>query len=258
MNLNNIEKESFKPVAHHQPSTFLGRMLFIGRLLLDFQFNTIYLTLSKRLPLVKGKLLDVGCGNSPFKHLLTDEAKYYGIDVKEAIAFDYKNAEITVFDGNYIPFEDEYFDYIICTEVMEHVINPQILISEIKRVLKTNGQAVITIPWSARFHYKPYDYHRYTPSMLKVLFGNFSEIEIIPRGSDYSVIGNKLIVLIIALIKSFFEISIISILILPFKVLLTLLIIPIVYFWILITHLSLFLKFGNQDDPLGYTIILKK
>ena len=50
----------------------------------------------KALQLSKGKVLDVGCGQSPYRFLLDkNTTEYFGIDIEQAIQFDYKNDDIT-------------------------------------------------------------------------------------------------------------------------------------------------------------------
>ncbi|SFB60068.1 methyltransferase domain-containing protein [Algoriphagus aquimarinus] len=44
--------------------------------------------------------------------------------------------KVVYYDGNIFPFEDKEFDYVICSHVLEHVINPEIFIMEIVRVGK--------------------------------------------------------------------------------------------------------------------------
>ncbi len=244
--------EGFRPVSNTPPIGFMGSLKFYGRMLLDLQALTIYIHLKKLVPFFKGDVIDVGCGQSPYRFLLDKNAtQYFGIDVKEAASFDYDNKDITYFNGSDIPFEDNRFSGLICTEVVEHVHHYQKLINEMHRVMKPGARGVITIPWSARFHYDPYDYFRYTPSTLKIMFAGFSEAIITPRGSDISNIANKVIVLWVRnlLPTTFWQW-------LFFPVWFALLPIPALV--TLIAHISLVLNLGSVGDPLGYTIFLKK
>jgi ubiquinone/menaquinone biosynthesis C-methylase UbiE len=188
-------KEKFKPVPHHPPVGFFYSIIFYLRCMVDFQLYTILKHLKKRLPNYKGKVLDIGCGNSPFKFLLDkSKAGYTGIDIENATKFDYYNPNKVIFDGENIPFADESFDNIISTEVLEHIENPEKIISEMHRVLKQGGEAIITIPWSARVHFEPYDYCRYTPFKLEKLFSNFQSVKIFSRGTDINSVVSKMIV----------------------------------------------------------------
>ena len=244
--------ESFRPKSNIGPVGFAGKLKFYGRLVLDFQTLTSLRILKRVLPSYTGNVLDVGCGQSPYKFLLkAGQTKYYGIDIPDAGKFDYNNPEVTAFNGEDIPFEDEKFDAFLCTEVLEHVQHYQKLIDEMYRVTKKGGAGLITIPWSARYHYIPYDYFRYTPSSLKTMFSNFSEVTIIPRGTDITSIANKLTVL-------WFRNVLPST---PWKWLLVpvWLLFSFIPVWaICVAHVALLLNLGSDDDPLGYTIIVKK
>jgi SAM-dependent methyltransferase len=221
-------------------------------MLLDLQILTIYRDIAKVLPGFKGDVLDVGCGQSPYKFLLNpSETKYYGIDIVDADKFDYNNPDITPFNGEDIPFGDEKFSGVICTEVLEHVQHYQKLVDEIHRCMKKGGVAAVTIPWSARYHYAPHDYFRYTPSSLKTMFGKFSEVSITPRGSDISNIANKVIVI---WFRNLLPAQAWKWVLVPFWVLFS----PLLGLVVLKAHISLLLNWGSQDDPLGYTVIAKK
>jgi ubiquinone/menaquinone biosynthesis C-methylase UbiE len=244
--------ENFRPVNNTPPISFMGKIKFYGRLILDLQILTIFKDMKKHLPSFKGKVLDIGCGQSPYRFLLDkNTTEYFGIDIEQAIQFDYKNDEITPFDGKNIPFEKEHFDGLICTEVLEHVENYQYLIDEMFRVLKKDAKGVITIPWSARFHYIPYDYFRYTPSALKTMFKDFSEVEIVSRGSDISNIGNKVIVL---WFRNLLPAKKWRYILAPLWVVAS----PILILMVIIAHISIVFKLGSNEDPLGYTILVKK
>ena len=61
-----------------------------------------------------------------------------------------------------IPFPDGHFDALLCTEVLEHAVAPEALIAEMHRVLRPGGSLVLTVPFAARVHHIPYDFHRFT------------------------------------------------------------------------------------------------
>jgi SAM-dependent methyltransferase len=258
-------KERFRPIPHHPPVGFLYSLLFYCRLIFDLQLFTIFKHLRKRIPDWNGKVLDVGCGNSPFRFLVdTSKANYTGIDIENTEDFDYHNSDKIVFDGENIPFENESFDYVLSTEVLEHIENPEKIIGEMYRVLKPEGEAIITIPWSARVHFEPYDFCRYTPFKLKKLFSAFQNIKILNRGTDINSLVSKMIAIFmglsINLLKTNHSIDdiIICIFSFPIKIVLLILFFPILALCIIISHVELFLKVGSKNDPLGYTILLNK
>lgn len=251
-------KETFRPVAHNPPDSFINAIKFYGRLVLDFQTLTIFKYLYKQLPKMRGKLLDVGCGNGPFKYLVDrNHCQYIGIDIAGAGNFDYNNSEIIIFDGENIPFEDNSYENIICTEVIEHLPNPEKIISEMYRVLKVNGICIVTIPWSARVHFAPYDFCRYTPYKLQLLFRNFSDVVIQNRGTDINSIVSKMIVLFFGNLTSW-DFGIKNILFFPFKIFFLILFVPVLAIAVMLSHIALWFNVGSVNDPLGYTVTLKK
>jgi len=243
--------EKFKPISNTPPDSVIGKIKFFGRTILDLQLLTIYRDLKKQLPTYQGNILDVGCGQSPYRFLLAKETSYFGIDIVDAEKFDYRNPLITPFNGEDIPFEDGKFDAFLCTEVLEHVEKYQKLTDEIFRVLKKGGAGIVTIPWSARYHYIPWDYFRYTPSSLRTIFSKFSSVVIKARGTDIAVIGSKIIVLFF---RNLLPSKLWKWFLVPIWIILT----PLLLLAIIISHISLFFNLGSTDDPLGYTIIIKK
>lgn len=108
------------------------------------------------------KILDIGCGYKPFYYLLTEKNlnfKYVGVDFSK-----YNSEADIICDCNYdkLPFEDNTFDFIILSEVLEHIYNYENCISEAVRVLKKRGMVFITTPFVFPEHGAPYDFHRYT------------------------------------------------------------------------------------------------
>jgi ubiquinone/menaquinone biosynthesis C-methylase UbiE len=244
--------EQFQPISNTPPIGFAGKIKFYGRMLLDLQILTIFKDVKKYLPAYRGNVLDIGCGQSPYKFLLNaDTTNYFGIDIIEANAFGYNNPDVTSFDGKNIPFEDNKFDAVICTEVLEHVQEFQYLIDEIYRTTRKDADIIVTIPWSARYHYIPHDYFRYTPSSLKTMFSKFSSATIKNRGTDVSVIASKVIVLFF---RGFVPAQKWKYIFLPFYIIA----LPILMLIVFIAHLAIIFGIGSKEDPLGYTIVIKK
>jgi SAM-dependent methyltransferase len=79
-------------------------------------------------------------------------------------------ADITKFNHQ---IKDEYFDVIMCTEVLEHVVDPFSAIRELRRIVKTGGYILFTTPLNARIHGPVPDCWRFTEFGLKVLFRDF-------------------------------------------------------------------------------------
>src|SRR5262249_2086777 len=150
----------------------------------------------------------------------------------------------TPFNGEDIPFGDDKFNAVICTEVMEHVANCQKLTDEMYRVMKKGAKAVITIPWSARYHYIPWDYFIYTPSSLKTIFSTLSAVEIYPRGTDIAAIASKVIVLFF---RNLIPAQAWRWIFVPVWILLS----PILMLTLLIAHIALIFNLGAEEDPLG-------
>lgn len=95
-------------------------------------------------------ILDVGCASGWFLHSLHlkfPKSKCTGVDkYRNAIIYGnkkYKSLKLIYADAHSLPFKAGSFDLIICTEVLEHVKDPQIVLKEIKRVLSKKGVAII-------------------------------------------------------------------------------------------------------------------
>lgn len=125
---------------------------------------------------ISGKMLDLGAGRGKYKNeLKKNAAEYVAFDMVEGDNID------VVGDAENLPFADETFNTIVCTQVLEHVARPWLVASQISRVLKVGGICVITAPFINPFHSDPNDYYRYTPEGLKSLLPK-EEFEIIESG----------------------------------------------------------------------------
>ena len=108
--------------------------------------------ISKVLKLIgKGKkILDVGCYNGTIgEKILKNGNEVWGLDAsKEGVELAKKKG-IKAFVGNLenkFPFKDESFDVVFAGEIIEHILDTESFLDEIKRVLKKDGELIITTP----------------------------------------------------------------------------------------------------------------
>ena len=87
-------------------------------------------------------LLDVGCRDGILQKYLNNSIKYYGIDIEPKADF-LKKVDVTV---DMFPFESDFFDYVVVSEVLEHLDNQHHCLKEIYRVLKSGGILIGTVP----------------------------------------------------------------------------------------------------------------
>jgi len=137
----------------------------------------------------RSKLLDLGCGIKPFQTLYAGFSETsVGIDVEHSPHG--TSMADRIYDGKKIPFDDNTFDYVLCTEVLEHVPDPKEFLMEIRRVMKPGAVLIMTIPFMVPLHEEPYDFYRYTKYGLKHMLdgAGFASHDITPFSEYYGVL----------------------------------------------------------------------
>jgi SAM-dependent methyltransferase len=74
-----------------------------------------------------------------------------------------------------LPFAEGSIDGIVSIAVLEHVPDPSAIVAEMLRVLRPGGRVYCFIPFMQGIHASPFDFQRYTPAGLELLFGSFTE-----------------------------------------------------------------------------------
>ena len=115
-----------------------------------------------------GVLLDVGCGTKPYRRFFEDKVdNYLGLEYSPESV--YRGCRADFFgDAMKLPFADESLDTILCTEVLEHIPNPEKVIAEFARVLRPNGIVITTAPFFYPIH-DAWDFFRYSRDGLATL-----------------------------------------------------------------------------------------
>lgn len=113
------------------------------------------------------KVLDVGAGTKPYKHLFS-HCSYTSHDfANNKNVIDTTRDETTKTPKHHdiysdivsIPVEDNSFDFILCTEVFEHVPEPIQAMKELVRICKPGGKILITAPFTSGIHQEPYHFY---------------------------------------------------------------------------------------------------
>jgi SAM-dependent methyltransferase len=124
--------------------------------------NGLYKSIKQIAPTLTGDILDFGCGSKPYESLFTGSTNYFGVDIYTT-GHNCLNCKADYFyDGKTLPFDDCKFDAIVCFEVFEHVPNIDEVLLELHRILKIDGQLLISVPFAWHEHEIPNDFVRYT------------------------------------------------------------------------------------------------
>ncbi len=110
------------------------------------------------------RVLDVGCGGKPYYSLFASFAdSYFGVDV------DNPSADITGTVES-IPVPDGSYDLVLCTQVLEHALDPAKAVAELWRVTAPGGRVLLSTHGTQVFHPAPVDLWRWTHQGLHRLF----------------------------------------------------------------------------------------
>lgn len=135
------------------------------------------------LPRLSGRVLDVGCGQQPYRRLLRSASEYSGADVTAGPTVD-----IVITPNRAWPIDDACFDAILMTQVIEYLIDVEAAVSEIRRVLKPGGIAVVSFPFLFNEH-GANDYLRLSARAVPVFFAGFSPLAVRRQGALGSTMG---------------------------------------------------------------------
>jgi SAM-dependent methyltransferase len=176
--LNRLETKFWeKRRSNVTPSIFQHDYLYHRGLYHDIKkgFRIIRKKTGKR----KFAVIDIGCGNKPYINLFEPYAKsYVGVDIS--------NEADVVAPAEKLPFQNGRFDLALCFQLLEHCEDPQKVINEMKRVMKSGGFVLVSTHGIWNYHPFPHDYCRWTHEGLQKLFKDFSWVKVKENLKSYS------------------------------------------------------------------------
>lgn len=186
------------------------------------------------------KCLIIGAGyNHYLKYLLTkNNHRTVVTDVFASDIVDY------VCDATNLPFSSSQFDVVLIIAVLEHVVEPNIAVAEISRVLKKDGLVFSGIPFMQQVHMGEYDFTRYTLLGHRWLYNSFELVKLAPSSGA----GSALLWSMTSFFRSFTSSKVATLIIKSF--------IRVFFFWIKYFDL---LQKNSADFALGsYFIVCNK
>ena len=126
------------------------------------------------------KILDVGSGGSSYHRFFPNRI---------TVDIDPGRKPSIVADVHDLPFADNEFSIVLCTEVLEHTKDPRLAVGEMMRVLKKGGILILTTRFVYPLHYTPHDYWRFTKYGLQELFKQWTILEIQSETQSFSALA---------------------------------------------------------------------
>jgi len=149
------------------------------------------------------KILDAGAGLKPyerfFQHCDYDSCDFANCDQFYGNIDDGRRDNIAgrhtyICPLDHIPVPDNTYDFVLCTEVLEHVPSPSAVLKEIFRVLKKSGTLFVTVPQGYGIHGEPYNFFYFTRFGLDLVLkeAGYEVIQIQERGGYFYYLYDRL------------------------------------------------------------------
>ncbi len=134
---------------------------------------------------LKGTLVDVGSGANAWRPYLEKHAKnIFLMDIS------FSDGTSLLGDAHSLPFKKFSVDSIVSMQVLEHLKDPFLAVSEMRRVLKKGGYVLLTVPLIDPVHGYPHDFYRYTEDGIKSILAEnkLKVLDVVQMGGTFEVL----------------------------------------------------------------------
>jgi SAM-dependent methyltransferase len=153
---------------------------------------SIYRFLAEQASLlpVGSRVIDIGAGEAPYRELFSDQ-RYMTLDRAET---PHSGGVDMHGVADSIPAGDGSFDVVVCTQVLEHVPEPLRALREFRRILRSGGAMIATVPFLWEEHEIPFDYYRYTRYGIEYVVrqAGFEDVDVKPRTDCFTTTAQLL------------------------------------------------------------------
>jgi SAM-dependent methyltransferase len=111
-----------------------------------------------------GRVLDYGCADLPYRRFFPPSVEYLAADLPGN-----PQATVIVRDDGTLPVESDSVDAVLSTQVLEHVADPALYLSECRRVLRPGGRVLLSTHGFMVYHPDPVDLWRWTCEGLQTV-----------------------------------------------------------------------------------------
>lgn len=156
-------EEDFHRIGYHESGEEFDRQLGYPKEISEFLYERVKGRMLRWVePGPDHHVLDVGCGAGYFLHAITEEYRKRGF-TPHLSGIEISTTQLSYMvhrmkkegdrdvlavhgSGEYLPFADGSFDLVTCSEVLEHIRNPERALTEMRRVLKPTGLLLLSTP----------------------------------------------------------------------------------------------------------------
>jgi SAM-dependent methyltransferase len=138
-------------------------------------------------------VLDLGAGDAPYRELFA-HTDYMTSDWEQSVHRGGHQADL-VAPASELPLDSGAVGLVLCTQVLEHVPDPSLVLRECMRVLRSGGRMALTVPLVWQLHEMPYDYYRYTSVAIEYLLkdAGFVDIEVHARNDGFTTLAQLML-----------------------------------------------------------------
>ena len=139
------------------PRRFSGRYYVLTQLRREME-----VIIAAHIPDRPGTLIDFGCGDSPYRPLMPQQVRYIAADLSSNPA-----ASVHLEGEGRVPLPDGSAEYVLSSQVLEHVTDPPAYLAEARRLLSHDGLLILSTHGVWKYHPHPRDLWRWTGEGLR-------------------------------------------------------------------------------------------